>query len=501
MAQAPVQFGFDAKSVNRARSLGMPVTYGSTWAGAWNQKWGWNGIEQDLLEAKAAGAVPVVQWWYWGDDISPSCVENGCTDRYQGVQKDKATWTRLSNELADLIVSVGGADSQALVVIETEFNKNGIENYEPFDGYLAEQAAIFHQRGLKVIVSFGSWGQPYWTNFDRAVASADLLGTMALQSSIRDASTYLSGADQLITAAQYFQTTFAKPTFVTDFAFSSYPEPSYEVYQDTVVRDIFGRMGEFSAAGVQGMVWRMLSDDPAFDTNNYHGVAERHWGLLHADGFPKLAFAPFRDGMIEAAAAAPPPVALPAAPTSLSAVAGNAQVSLTWAVADGASGYSVKYATASGGPYQPLASGLTTRSFTQTGLTNGVTYYYVVTATNTGGESANSSQVSAVPVAPIVVTNLSTWWPTDGATLSGTQPFKARVENMVLTDYRMYWQVDGGKLNGMFDSQIGGAHKEASVKVDRWTWRGAGPYVITFVAKDLTGKTLAQKSVSVYVAK
>ena len=416
VAQQPVHFGFDAKSVQRARSLGMPVSYGSTWAGAWNQKWGWNGIEQDLLQAKAAGAIPVVQWWYWGDDISPSCVANGCTDRYQGVWKDRATWTRMSNELADLIVRVGGTGSPALVVIETEFNKNGIENHEAFDGYLVEQAAIFHRRGLKVIVSFGNWGQPYWTNFDRAVASADLLGTMALQSSIRDASTYLSGADQLIQAAQYFQRTFAKPTFVTDFAFSSYPEPSYELSQDTVVRDIFRRIGELSAAGVQGMVWRMLSDDPAFDANNYHGVAERYWGLLHADGAPKLAFAPFRDGMIDAAAAAPPPAA-------------------------------------------------------------------------------------PVPVAPVVIGNLSTWWPTDGVTLSGTQPFKARVENMALSAYQMYWQVDGGQLNLMSDNQTDGAHKESSVNVSGWNWRGAGPYTITFVAKDLTGKTLATKSVTINIAR
>jgi hypothetical protein len=296
-AQARVQFGFDIKSVHRARELGMPVAYGSTWAGAWNQKWGWSGIEDDLRKAKAAGAVPVVQWWYWGDDISPGCVEHGCADRYHGVRKDKATWSRMSNELADLIVRVGGADSQALVVIETEFNKHGIEDYEPFDGYLAEHAGIFHRRGLQVVVGFGNWGQSQWKNFDRAVAAADFLGTMALQSSVRDTSTYLSGADQLITSAQYLRDTFAKRTFV-DFAFSSYPEPSYELDQNTVIREIFRRMEEFRAAGVQGMVWRMLSDDPAFNADNYHGLAERHWGLLRADGSAKPAFAPFLKGLL-----------------------------------------------------------------------------------------------------------------------------------------------------------------------------------------------------------
>lgn len=296
LAQSPMQFGFDAKSVGRARNLGVPVTYGSTWAGAWNAKYGWGGIEDDLRAAKAAGAVPVIQWWYWGDDISPSCVENGCKDRYHGVQKDKASWSRMSNELADLIVRVGGKDSPALVVIETEFNKNGIETHEPFDRDLAEQAAIFHQRGIKVVISFGNWGQSHWKNFNRSIAAADLLGTMALQSSLRDAATYLSGADHLIASAKYFHDTFGKPTFVTDFAFSSYPEASYEQYQDMVIRDIFRRMDEFRAAGVQGMVWRMLADDPGFDTNNYHGVAERHWGLLHADGSPKPAFQPFLNG-------------------------------------------------------------------------------------------------------------------------------------------------------------------------------------------------------------
>src|SRR5437867_9538318 len=88
----PMLFGVDAAAASKAIAQGLPMTYGSLWAGAWNQpeKYGWGGIKTQLQQAKAAGVTPVIQWWYWGDDISPACVENGCTDRYQGVLKTKA---------------------------------------------------------------------------------------------------------------------------------------------------------------------------------------------------------------------------------------------------------------------------------------------------------------------------------------------------------------------------------------------------------------------------
>jgi hypothetical protein len=70
-----------------------------------------------------------------------------------------------------------------------------------------------------------------------------------------------------------------------------------------------------------------------------------------------------------------------------------------------------------------------------------------------------------------------------------------------LTDYRMDWQVDGGTLNGMVDSYTGDAHKEAPVSVTSWAWRGNGPYLVTFVARDRTGNALAQKSVTIRVAR
>jgi fibronectin type 3 domain-containing protein len=89
----------------------------------------------------------------------------------------------------------------------------------------------------------------------------------------------------------------------------------------------------------------------------------------------------------------------PAAPTSLEATAGNAQVSLSWTPSSGATSYNVKRSTANGGPYTTLSSAVT-QSFTDSSLTNGSTYYYVVSAVNSAGESANSSPASAKPVAP-----------------------------------------------------------------------------------------------------
>jgi fibronectin type 3 domain-containing protein len=90
----------------------------------------------------------------------------------------------------------------------------------------------------------------------------------------------------------------------------------------------------------------------------------------------------------------------PAAPTGLAASPGNAQAALTWNASTGATSYNVLRSTVSGSGYASVATGITTTSYTNTGLTNGTTYYFVVTATNSNGTSGNSAQASATPVAP-----------------------------------------------------------------------------------------------------
>ncbi len=94
-------------------------------------------------------------------------------------------------------------------------------------------------------------------------------------------------------------------------------------------------------------------------------------------------------------------------PTGLTATPGNAQVSLTWAAASGATSYNVKGSTNNGGPYTILASPTST-VYTNTGLVNDTTYYYVVSALNASGESANSAQASATPFGPPITLTAST---------------------------------------------------------------------------------------------
>ncbi len=99
------------------------------------------------------------------------------------------------------------------------------------------------------------------------------------------------------------------------------------------------------------------------------------------------------------------PAAMPGPPAGLTATAGNAQVTLSWAApaSDGGSpvsGYIVYQGTSPGGETGAPVNGslVTGTSYTVTGLTNGTTYYFRVTAVNRVGEGPPSTEAKAVPV-------------------------------------------------------------------------------------------------------
>ncbi len=153
----------------------------------------------------------------------------------------------------------------------------------------------------------------------------------------------------------------------------------------------------------------------------------------------------------------------PAAPASIMATPGNQGVSLSWGAVANATGYAVKRALVSGGPYTTLASDYSGTTYSDTGLGNGTTYYYVVSALKGSAEGAESVEAAATPrlFSPAAPANLMadtgvgqvalSWSASADATsyavfrrVSGDSEYHTLAFGVVLTSY-----VDGSATNGV----------------------------------------------------
>jgi hypothetical protein len=131
-----------------------------------------------------------------------------------------------------------------------------------------------------------------------------------------------------------------------------------------------------------------------------------------------------------------PPASPPSAPTGFIGVATNATVLLTWTSAPlNPTTCNVKRSRTNGGPYSIIATnvteGVTAATYTDNAVTNGGTYYYVVSAVNAAGEGPNSAQVAVTmpnTSLPDVVVTAVTWTPNPAFT-NNNVTFRATVKN------------------------------------------------------------------------
>jgi hypothetical protein len=153
-----------------------------------------------------------------------------------------------------------------------------------------------------------------------------------------------------------------------------------------------------------------------------------------------------------------------------------------------------------------------TKSYTVNWTASGgdMQFYRVAVGVFTGGWSQNvywNNEALKVVVQPggstgdpttgPATTNI--WWPTNGAAVVSTQPFKAMLEGRDISTYRMFWQVDGGQLNPMSDSSEDYPHKEAWVDVSNWRWQPSQQYQLNFVSQDLAGTPISERAVTINV--
>lgn len=116
----------------------------------------------------------------------------------------------------------------------------------------------------------------------------------------------------------------------------------------------------------------------------------------------------------------------PAAPTGLSATAGDGQVALSWTAVQDATSYNVYAGTSD--DFSASTRGITasTPAGTVTKLTDGTTYYFWVTAVDSAGESSASGSASATPAAAATVpgapTEVKATVQSQGATVTWSAP-------------------------------------------------------------------------------
>ncbi|GAC1391949.1 MAG: hypothetical protein NVSMB46_06310 [Candidatus Saccharimonadales bacterium] len=94
---------------------------------------------------------------------------------------------------------------------------------------------------------------------------------------------------------------------------------------------------------------------------------------------------------------------------------------------------------------------------------------------------------------------IADWWPSQGVTVSGVQPFKAALNGWNVADYSLAWSVDNGGYSTMASNYTDYPHKETQVDLSGWNWQPDGQYLITYLAKDSHGTVLAKSSFTITI--
>lgn len=156
----------------------------------------------------------------------------------------------------------------------------------------------------------------------------------------------------------------------------------------------------------------------------------------------------------------------PLVPTGVLATPGPGQMMLSWNPAVGGVGYNVKRSTTSGSGYTVVGTNVLNTYYSDLGLTNGVTYYYVVSAVNPTGESANSSEVKGIAG---MLSRVG--WVASSSTTGGDAPANA-IDGVASTR----WSTGTGQAAGQwFEVDMGATNTFTKVLLDATASSGDYP--------------------------
>jgi uncharacterized repeat protein (TIGR01451 family) len=258
------------------------------------------------------------------------------------------------------------------------FNINGVLVVQNPSSFTCGDTGGNNTRGWKITGQIrGNANVVVWKNFGGGVNAMELIGT---NNSFSGTWIMKSGGLKA-TGPQSLGTNASVVLFPTNAALNATPfEPMYDVSSaGSLVISNGGTMVLH-----QNCTWASVRINNTALSLGAHPYAEL------TNSFPGV-FATNGSGSITVQPPAPP-----TAPTNVTAVSEDTKVTLSWTVVGSATSYVVNRADTSGGPYATVGT-TTAPTFADTAVVNGLTYYYVIVATNSLGASPNSAEVIGQP--------------------------------------------------------------------------------------------------------
>ncbi|MGF1778341.1 hypothetical protein [Vibrio nomapromontoriensis] len=246
----------------------------------------WNWLRSDLLRgAHQHGYIPMINYWFFGDQISPDYVQ--------------ANRQRYLDEIKNKLIPLLRDLPQAYLILEPEFNKQGIETWDGWDPLMLEVIALIrkHAPQIKVGLGLGDWDQPgstpSYNSAQKSIEASDFVASMLMLSSYTERAHSAPDWSAWIRAlrlGEQLQKRFNKPWMLAYLSIAS--QPNWQAQQANELDKLTFYLPMLRQLGLFALNWFSLTDEP--NQTGWFSDAEQSFGLLDANYQAKTALATYR---------------------------------------------------------------------------------------------------------------------------------------------------------------------------------------------------------------
>ncbi len=268
----------EAKNVN---AISMWITRN------WQENWyPADTINKDFIQK---GYTPIFIFYWFADDISPKFV-----------QKNKTKYFDTLKKFAKYLQKIKG---KKIVILNPEYNENGMNDSENFDILQAESILLIkkYDKNAKVGVCLGDFGDynKIWDEYNWNLNSksltfsaklSDFIAFQEMRAVTRNTKEQILNTPyRALAFAEYLHQKYNKPTFLAYIAISSYKANNIQKEVFATFQKVLPIMK--NSANLLGINLFNYIDVP--NHKGYFKTAEKYFGIKEANGKKKVSFGEF----------------------------------------------------------------------------------------------------------------------------------------------------------------------------------------------------------------